>query len=262
MTAVAGRIAREKRFWNEHYRPEMYAAWERKSFQEWISSGPWGEAVKWLGDVRGRRVLCCGVGSSAVLFAQAGAEVWGFDISERQVEAVQWLAAREGQVIDLRVMPFEALDYPDGFFDLAYGSAILHHVDLLLASSELARVLKPGGRAAFVEPLAENPLLNFARRHLPYRGKHRTEDESPLTFADIEVFGRAFRTCAHHESRLLAMLRHRVTRSRRIVGWLEAVDRLLLPAFPPLRRLCASTWIGVTTARAKDVAQPAWQACA
>lgn len=35
----------------------------------------------------------------------------------------------------------------------------------------LYRVLKTGGRAAFVEPMGMNPILNFARDHMPYRDK-------------------------------------------------------------------------------------------
>ena len=81
--------------------------------------------------------------------------------------------------------PFEALSYPDSFFDLAFGDAILHHVELDQAGAELRRVLRSGGRASFIEPLGMNPFLEFARRYLPYRDKGRTEDEIPLRYSDI-----------------------------------------------------------------------------
>ena len=45
-------------------------------------------ALDHLGTMTGKRLLVAGVGSSAILFAQAGAEVWGFDISEGQIAAV------------------------------------------------------------------------------------------------------------------------------------------------------------------------------
>ncbi len=39
------------------------------------------------------------------------------------------------------------------------GKQILHHLDMTQAVPEIARVLRPGGRAVFLEPLIHNPLL-------------------------------------------------------------------------------------------------------
>ncbi|MHC4789445.1 MAG: methyltransferase domain-containing protein, partial [Planctomycetota bacterium] len=39
------------------------------------------------------------------------------------------------------------------------GSSVLHHLDLARVLPELCRVLKPGGRFAFAEPNALNPVL-------------------------------------------------------------------------------------------------------
>lgn len=55
----------------------------------------------------------------------------------------------------------EALPFDDGTFDAVFCSGTLHHVDdKSLAILEMARVLKPGGRAAISEPNPWNPL-NF-----------------------------------------------------------------------------------------------------
>jgi hypothetical protein len=52
--------------------------------------------------------------------------------------------------------------------------------DLSLACSEIARVLRPGGPAIFVEPLGHNPLINAYRKRTPAL---RTVDEHPPTKA-------------------------------------------------------------------------------
>jgi SAM-dependent methyltransferase len=242
---MTSRIEREKEFWNTHFPPTRYDGWTQKDYHSWSREMPRKGAFGFLGDVAGKRLLCCGVGSEAVVLAGAGADVWGFDISDEQVSAVDELARKWdlAKNVHVDVMPFEKLIYDNGKFDLAYGSAILHHVDLDLGGRELARVLRPGGRAAFVEPLAENPLLNYARNRLPYPHKIRTEDESPMTYQDIARFGRAFRTVEHHEMSLLGMWR-KILPSLGPV--LDGTDKLLL-AIPGMNRLCAQTWIGVTT---------------
>ena len=74
----------------------------------------------------------------------------------------------------------QRLPFADRAFDRVWGSAVLHHLDLRSAAGELFRVLRPGGVAVFCEPWGENPLLNWARRRLPYPGKDRTPDEQPL----------------------------------------------------------------------------------
>jgi SAM-dependent methyltransferase len=245
------RQSREKAFWDQHYHADMYAGWTEKPYEEWRQAlitrrGP----AAWLGPIQGKRILLCGVGPEAVVFARGGADVYGFDISTSQIQAVDKLARRVGvrDRMQLDVMPFEHLTYADHFFDLAFGIAILHHVDLEVGSRELARVLKPKGRAAFIEPLAMNPMLQFARKHLPYPGKNRTADEEPLRFRDIDVFGRAFAVAYHTEVSLLGMLRRRVVKSERVINWLDRADARLLQAAPVLGRLCSQTWIALETA--------------
>jgi len=84
----------------------------------------------------------CGEGSVALRLWESGArEVYGIDISEGMIMRAR---ARLPQV-DFRVMNAEALDFPDEFFDLVAGIAVLHHLDLRRAIPELYRVLRKGG---------------------------------------------------------------------------------------------------------------------
>jgi SAM-dependent methyltransferase len=245
------RQQREKEFWDKKATVDMHADWKEKPFETWKTVRPIRQtALDWLGPIAGKKLLMCGVGSEAAIFARAGAQVYGFDISDSQILAVQTLARRLNleDRIEARSMPFEDLQYPDSYFDVVFGQAILHHIDLVRGAAELNRVMKPGARATFIEPLGMNPLLQFARRHLPYRGKGRTEDEEPLKYPEIELFMKYFADAKYQEFGLLSMVRRRVTKNRAVVGFLERCDVVLLERFPGLRRLCREVWIGVGTA--------------
>lgn len=133
----------------------------------------------------------CGDSSYAIKMTQWGGRVTAIDISDEAVEAARRLAAEndclEGTTL-LR-MNAEELSFPDASFDLVVGRAILHHLDLEKAYASMARVLRPGGTAIFLEPLAHNPVIDLYRRFTPHL---RTEDEHPLTMADLDSARRHF----------------------------------------------------------------------
>jgi SAM-dependent methyltransferase len=108
--------------------------------------------LSFLGPLGGKRILMCGVGVEAVAFALAGADVHGFDPSGTRVEAVKDLARSLGlrDRTHLQTADMERLAYPGEFFDLAFGRMVQEEGDLASGTRELARVLKRGGRAAFM----------------------------------------------------------------------------------------------------------------
>ena len=101
-----------------------------------------------------QRVLEVGGGPgelAARLQDALGCEVVMVDASPRMVE----LAADRG--VDARVGDAQALPFPDESFDVAVAAWMLYHVaDLDRALSELARVLRPGGRLVAVTNGAEH----------------------------------------------------------------------------------------------------------
>jgi ubiquinone/menaquinone biosynthesis C-methylase UbiE len=174
---------------------------------------------------------------AAVVFARAGADVEAFDLSPGYVDEAERRAEANGVSITLRSADAEHLPYYDESFDAVWGSAILHHLDLIQAGGELHRVLKSGGVAVFCEPWGGNPFLNFARRWLPYPGKHRTRDERPLNSNDLRALSVSFPDLQVEGYQFFAML-HRVFPNRRFRRFAEAMDRLAFRVFPILKN-CA-----------------------
>ena len=159
-----------------------------------------------LGDnLAGQRVLeyGCGNGWITTQLAQRGAEVAAFDISPEAVAQTRAALAARNLLhrCAADVMPGERLAYEDNSFDVAIGFAILHHLDIPLALSQLRRVLRPGGRAYFAEPLASNPLIRAYRRLTP---QYRTPDETPIDLLSLRAQLRSFSRFEHHDQLFLA----------------------------------------------------------
>lgn len=196
-------------------------------------------AIQQLGDLTKARVLDygCGHGMASVVLARLGAEVTAFDLSAGYVREARLRAEANKVVVSSVQADGERLPFADAYFDRVWGNAILHHLRLPIAGAELARVLKPGGIAVFCEPWGENPLLSFARKHLPYPSKDRTDDEEPLcqrhvlqlqtVFPDLEIRGHQF----------LSMVR-RVLPLHRLDAGIQRLDRILLSRVPILERYC------------------------
>jgi ubiquinone/menaquinone biosynthesis C-methylase UbiE len=137
-----------------------------------------------LGDIRGKRLLDlgCGAGENSVYFAQKGANCVAADYSPGMVEVALKLAAANGVSIEGHTANAMALDFADNTFDIVYASNLLHHIpDPKIALKEMHRVLKPGGKACFWDPLKHNPVINVYRR---IATEVRTDDEMPL---DINI---------------------------------------------------------------------------
>ena len=86
--------------------------------------------------------------------------------------------------IEFKLMDANNLTFPDNSFDIVYGGAILHHLDIERTLNHIHRVLKPGGRILFTEPLNMNPLFRLYRKLNP---KERTPNEHALVLSDFKL---------------------------------------------------------------------------
>jgi SAM-dependent methyltransferase len=149
-----------------------------------------------LGDVVGRTILelGCGSGINSVLLARRGARVIAVDISRSLIEVAARRVAVHGVGDRVRFVTGSAHDLPLAAesVDVVVGISVLHHLELDAAAREIGRVLKPGGRAIFKEPVRASSLLRLARPVVPYRRSDVSPFERPLTPADLETFRRRF----------------------------------------------------------------------
>jgi ubiquinone/menaquinone biosynthesis C-methylase UbiE len=198
------------------------------------------------GAVQERDVLeiGCGEGDLSRQLAERAARVVGIDVAEGCIErANQNVGAGDSDRLMFYAMDAEQLAFPADSFDVVCGRAIVHHLVLDRVLNEVARVLKPDGRAIFLEPLGHNPLINGYRRFSP---EVRTSDEHPLLVSDLEAmkrFGQVRFEYFHlvSLSALPLALLHEPT-ARAVARPLEALDRLLLSSIPQLRKFA---WIVV-----------------
>ncbi len=195
-----------------------------------------------LGPVAGKTVLDlgCGYHPTSIYLAEAGAaRVYACDISPNAVDHISRTARERGlggRVVGI-VCAAEELPFRDGEIDLIHGEAVLHHLSIPLASREISRVLKMGGRAVFKDPLGQNVLLELARDYLKESAK---ATDRPLTFDQLREFGQAFRTCTYRGFGLASTCTALGGRRkwRRLASTADAVDGFVLGRWPSLERYC------------------------
>jgi ubiquinone/menaquinone biosynthesis C-methylase UbiE len=191
----------------------------------------------------------CGSGANTVLLTGRGGHVWGIDISEELLRLAKRRLAVSGRDGGATFIAGSAHDMPfsDASIDVVFGMAILHHLDLDLVSREVRRVLKPGGRAIFKEPVRNSAALRFVRRLIPYRAPDISPYERPLTDAELRRFATGFTSC---EVRAFGLPHVQVGQVLPFVRnyWraLHSSDRRLLRALPWLARYASIRVISLT----------------
>lgn len=208
-----------------------------------------------IGNVKmppGMRVLDygCGSGKLGIYLALEGADVYGFDLSLDGVRVADEATRRYRVSAKFEQMDAEELKYPDGFFDLVVGFGVIHHVIKYPAAAQhLARVLRPQGKAIFLETLWDNPLINFARRFTTAADE---AGDAHLTDENIREFCRGFREIYLEKRNLLYMLKRLAKlpernlseplRPRSFWRLVKSIDQHLL-RFRPLQMYCGEVII-------------------
>ena len=200
-----------------------------------------------FGTLAGKKVLELGTGTggTAALLAKRGATVFGIDLlsfrlAEAKERAVQHNVA---DAVDFALMDATQLAFPDNTFDFVISKSVLVFTEHAQTARECCRVLKPNGKAIFIENMRNHPAVWLYRKlFLKYAGKLRY-----FSLRDIEAIGAEFKAIEHREFHLLALsalLWQRGISIPTFYRWtlrcLKTVDAYLLRYVPFLRRFC---WI-------------------
>lgn len=111
------------------------------------------------------------------------------NISEAETEIGKRLAKDSVVQPAFHIMDAHNLGFKDATFDIVYGGGVLHHLDLEAALMEINRILKPGGKLIFIEPLGINIVAKLVRHFTP---KARTVDEQPFGFKELSILENYF----------------------------------------------------------------------
>lgn len=99
----------------------------------------------------------CGMGRYTIPLLNAGVNVEGLDLSPFLLSKLREAAPREVVLHEADIWHPPA--HLESQFDALIGFFTLHHLhDLELCFASMAKLVKPGGRIAFLEPNALNPL--------------------------------------------------------------------------------------------------------
>ena len=155
--------------------PEHLAEVERRFLSEaWFAQRPGAPPFSALipfDELEGKDVLeiGCGSGVHARLLAATGARLTAIDLTPTAVEMTRRrleLNGLEGTVLEADA---EALPLPDASFDFAWSWGVIHHsADTARVVAEVARVLRPGGRFAFM--VYHRDSITFWLNYVLYRG--------------------------------------------------------------------------------------------
>ncbi len=125
---------------------------------------------KYVGSLEGKQVLECGSGAGrvAVWLAKQGARVQAVELSPIGVERTRERARLYGLQDRIQAYVGDCCQLeqiiPSDSIDIALGFSVLHHFPAREFGQSLRRVLKPGGRAVFLENSNSNPLYRCLRR--------------------------------------------------------------------------------------------------
>ena len=243
-------VALEKKFFDEAWRDfEPYEVTEAS----FMGKDKGLIEIPGIEHLVGKKILICSCGSGIepTVVAKQGGQVFAFDISYVACLNAKKMATYNGVAVSNNVSDINYLSYFDDTFDLIYGCSILHHIDCALAGKELHRVLKPGGRAFFLENSDRNPILRFFRRScFGEPDEHQktkflfferlgSSEEYPLTECEVEILAASFDGNIYRSNKYFCffyLLDYLIFRKGWVGELLWSVDKTIGRMFPFLKK--------------------------
>jgi SAM-dependent methyltransferase len=196
------------------------------------------------GDLQKRAVIEVGSGDglNTVKLAALGANVTAVDISDESLRLTRQRAKANRVDHKIRFVNADAasIGLRDCSADLVIAVAVLHHVEIAPAAREISRVLKPGGRAIFMEPLMGSGVWQATKPFLP-KAPEVSPDERPLSLEETRFVTRTIGTPgpARYFGLSYRLIKRLKFRNRSIVHASHLLDRELLYRMPFLRDLAS-----------------------
>ena len=203
--------------------------------------------LKKIGNLEGKRILELGTGTggTATLLAKKGASVVGIDLLPFRLDDAKDRVKHHAvsDSVNFSIMDATHLAFPDNTFDYVISKSVLVFTDHILTAKECYRVLKPGGKAIFIENMQHHPAVRLYRKFfLKY-----SRELHYFSLSDIEAITVEFDGMEHKEFHLfslIALFWQKIISIPIFYKWslqiLQFVDRILLRVFPFLIRIC---WI-------------------
>lgn len=237
----------------EHY-DKVWTEHEEESWNSWAFFRQKPSALEFalgqLGDVRGKKVLdvACGIGQTTQILAERGAQVVALDFSATGLEKTRARvdAAGVGAQVKTVQASVEQIPFEADEFDLVFAQNFLMHVSALKVGQEIWRVLKPNGKAVFIEPLAHHPVVKIYRKFFSgYKGTRPRW----TTHHELAELARPFHKVTTHSFYLatalasVSFIQKRRGLLKIVFTVLHQIDKLLLKIAPHSERYA---WIAVT----------------
>lgn len=157
-----------------NFQDDVYAQIRREAYGEdigqnsWLTADEQDEFLGWLGLSAGKTLLdvACGAGGPVLRAADVThCDVVGVDVHVQGIATAKSLASEKGLSGVAEFLVVDAtlkLPFSDGRFDaITCIDAINHFPGRLVVLQDWARVLKPGGRVLFTDPITvTGPLTN------------------------------------------------------------------------------------------------------
>ncbi|ELX8380436.1 class I SAM-dependent methyltransferase [Providencia vermicola] len=178
--------AQQQQPWSIPVDSQTVAKAKQGDWQIHLTPSPLPKA--WLGDIKGKRILCLASagGQQAPILAAAGADVTVFDLSDKQLEQDRQVAIRDN--LKLETVQGDMRDlhlFTDNSFDLIFHPiSNLYIPDVNPVWQECQRVLKPQGRllSSFF-----NPVVFIGDRDPQLHEQQLIKPIYKLPFSEIEV---------------------------------------------------------------------------